>query len=54
MEIVANNCALIFGDFNYPNIDWENLNVDNSSKYLYFLDLVTDSFLAQNIFSLTR
>ena len=25
IETAANNCALIFGDFNYPNIYWKNL-----------------------------
>ena len=47
IETAANNCALIFGDFNYPSIDWENLDADNSSRY--FLDLVTDSFLIQRL-----
>ena len=39
-------------DFNYPSIDWENLNADNSSRY--FLNLVTDSFLTQHVSSPTR
>ena len=52
IETVANNCALIFGDFNYASIDWKNLDSDNSSRY--FLDLVTDSFLTQHVSSSTR
>ena len=52
IETAANNCALIFGDFNYPSIDWENLDADNSSRY--FLNLVTDSFLTQHVASPTR
>ena len=52
IETAANNCALIFGDFNYPSIDWENLDADNSSRY--FLNLVTDSFLTQRVSSSTR
>ena len=38
IETAANNCALIFGYFNYPSIDWENLDANNSSRY--FLKLV--------------
>ena len=52
IETAANNCALIFGDFNYPSIDWEKFDADNSSRY--FLDLVTDSFLTQHVSSPTR
>ena len=52
IETAANNCALICGDFNYPSIDWENLDADNSSRY--FLNLVTDSFLTQHVSSPTR
>ena len=52
IETAANNCALIFGDFNYPSIDWGNLDADNSSRY--FLNLVTDSFLTQHVSSPTR
>ena len=52
VETSANNCALIFGDFNYPSIDWENLDADNSSRY--FLNLVTDSFRTQHVSSPTR
>ena len=52
IETAANNCALIFWDFNYPSIDWENLDVDNSSRY--FLNLVTDSFVTHHVSSPTR
>ena len=33
-ETAANNCVLILGDFIYPSIDWEILDVDNYSRYL--------------------
>ena len=46
IETAAINCALIFGDFNYPSIEWKNLDADNSSTY--FLNLITDSFLTQH------
>ena len=36
----------------YRSIDWENLDADNSSRY--FLNLVTDSFLTQQVSSPTR
>ena len=52
IETAANNYALIFWDFNYPSIDWENLDADNSSRY--FLDLVTDSYWTQHVSSPTR
>ena len=52
IETAVNNCALIFGNFNYPSIDWENLDADNSSRY--FLDLLTDSFLTQYVSSPTK
>ena len=52
IETAANNCALMFGDFNYPSIDLKNLDADNSSRY--FLNLVTDSFLTQHVSSPTR
>ena len=35
IETAANNCAVIFGDFNYPSIDWKNLDADNSSRYFW-------------------
>ena len=52
IETAANNCAVIFGDFNYPSIDYVNLDADNSSRY--FLDLVNYSFLTQHVSSPTR
>ena len=52
LETAATNCALIFEDFNYPNVDWEDLDADNSSRY--FLDLVNDSFLTQHVSSPSR
>ena len=52
IETPANNRALIFGDFNYPSIDWEKLDADNSSRY--FLNLVTDSFITQHVSSPPR
>ena len=39
--------ALIVGDFNYPNIDWINLDADSGSRH--FLDMVNDSYLTQHV-----
>ena len=52
IETAANNCVVIFGDFNYPSIDWKNFDADNSSRY--FLVLITDSFLTQHVSSPTK
>ena len=37
----ADSNALIFSDFNYPNIDCINLDADSGSRH--FLDMVNDS-----------
>jgi hypothetical protein len=40
------------GDFNYPNIDWENCNSDRDSTdsiEYKFIDNLEDSFLFQHI-----
>ena len=47
IETAASDGALIFGDFNYPSIDWKKLDGDNSSRH--FLNLVTDAFLTQHV-----
>ena len=44
--------ALIFGDFNYPNIDWINLDVNSGSRH--FLDILNDSYLTQHVTRPTR
>ena len=41
VSAAADSNALIFGDFNYPNIDWINLDADSDSRH--FLDMVNDS-----------
>jgi hypothetical protein len=43
---------LIMGDFNYPNIDWENCNSngDSTESIEYtFIENLQDSFLFQHI-----
>ena len=46
IESVDKNC-LIIGDFNFPNIDWENNISDNKSSQ--FLNTVDNKFLTQMI-----
>ena len=48
----ANRCAILFEDFNYPNMNWEKLDTDSNSKH--FLDKVTDLFLEQQVKQPTR
>ena len=43
---------VIMGDFNYPNIDWENLHANSDCSD--FLDLVLDNFSCQLVFFPTR
>ena len=39
---------MIVGDFNYPNIDWEQA-ASGSRQALEFLDAIGDSFLTQHV-----
>ena len=52
MDAAADSSALIFGDFNYPNIDWTNLDADSGSRH--FFDMVNDSYLTQHVTRPTR
>ena len=52
VSAAADSNALIFGDFNYPNIDWINLDEDSGSRH--FLDMVNDSYLTQYVTRPTR
>lgn len=45
--------ALITGDFNYPHIDWKNLN-NNSGTEQAFIDYLQDLFLQQSVTKPTR
>ena len=60
-EAIASNKhfshILIMGDFNYPNIDWENYNSngDSTESIEYkFIENLQDSFLFQHIKKPTR
>ena len=44
--------VLIMGDFNYPKIDWDNLEADSYGSK--FRDLVLDNFLVQHVSEPTR
>ena len=52
VSAAADSNALIFGDFNYPNIDWINVDADSCSRH--FLDMVNDSYLTQHVTRPTR
>ena len=43
---------VVVGDFNYPNIDWDELTCDAHSQR--FFDIMTDSFLVQHVLEPTR
>jgi hypothetical protein len=45
---------LIIGDFNYPEIDWENYNSRGDKTEYKFVDTVQDCFLFQHINKPTR
>lgn len=48
----AKQQVLIMGDFNYPNINWDNMESDVAGEK--FFDLTQDLFLTQHVFSPTR
>ena len=45
---------LIFGDFNYPNIDWEHMNADLDKESELFYDNLNENLLVQHINVITR
>ena len=45
---------LICGDFNYPNIDWENDYVDEASPIRRFIDTIQSTHLHQHVSQPTR
>ena len=50
-----NKPILICGDFNYPEIEWDNEYVNDSSNTISaFIDAVQDNHLYQHIFKPTR
>jgi len=51
--MVSRQQVLVMGDFNYPHIDWININsTDKSSEQ--FLDLLQDCYLTQHVTEPTR
>ena len=46
---------LICGDFNYPDIEWENESVGENSEHLaFFVSRIQENFLPQHISEPTR
>ena len=44
--------CLIVGDFNYPNINWDNWECNKDDEV--FVDLLQDNFLHQHVDTSTR
>ena len=62
LELISSVCSinstetLLVGDFNYPNINWDNIStpLSHSSREFYFLECIKDNFLTQHVLSPTR
>ena len=52
MRNVASKRVVVFGDFNYPDIDWHLCTSGSHGRD--FLDLVSDCFLSQHVLFPTR
>ena len=52
LKMARNKSMLLMGDFNYPGIDWVNLEADSTSES--FLALIQDNFWHQHVTSATR
>jgi ribonuclease P/MRP protein subunit RPP40 len=50
--LIRNKHAVVVGDFNCPNVDWETMSGDQEGKRL--IDMVEDSFLTQVVRQPTR
>jgi hypothetical protein len=52
IQIASKQQAIIVGDFNYPDINWETL--EHSSDAEQFVDLIQDCYLCQHVDMPTR
>ncbi len=52
-SIIQNKEAVIIGDFNCPNVDWNPMYGDQEGNIL-ILQMVEDAFLMQTVNQLTR
>ena len=52
IQELSNRNLIIMGDFNYPNIDWNNLHTTRDG--LDFMNLIMDNFLCQHVNFPTR
>ena len=55
---IARGCStsmksFVIGDFNYPDINWENMEVKNVASQI-FIDCILDNFLCQSVSKSTR
>ena len=55
-EVAGDNRMLIMGDFNLPNVDWEDRDLKRGAKRIeeQMLDVVSDCFLYQHVKEETR
>ena len=55
-EVAGDNRMLIMGDFNLPNVDWEDRDLKRGAKRIeeQMLDVVNDCFLYQHVKEETR
>ena len=55
-EIAGDNRLLILGDFNLPNVDWEDWDLRRGARRIekLMLDVVSDCFLYQHVKEDTR
>lgn len=52
LKSLTSQSVVVMGDFNFPNIDWENLKADKNGEL--FLDMVMDNFWFQHVAAPTR
>ena len=52
IELASRSRAIIMGDFNYPDIDWEILQTTGNGRN--FLNGINDAFLTQHVREATR
>ena len=52
LQELSNRNLVIMGDFNYPNIDWNNLHTTRDGSD--FMNLIMDNFLCQHVNFPTR
>ena len=52
LSLTEKRRCVIVGDFNYPDIDWQNSSV--GAQGYQFYECIKDSFLYQHVYAATR